>query len=121
MARKSIPKKVREEVYQVYNGHCAYCGCEIEYKDMQVDHIKAHYLNGEDIKDNYRPSCRMCNFYKSTFGIEQFRKNVKTIPQRLEKEFIYRLAKKYGIIEEIDKEVKFYFEEYKNIKSEKEK
>lgn len=30
---------VREEVYSKYNGHCAYCGCRLEYKDMQVDHI----------------------------------------------------------------------------------
>ncbi len=29
--RKSIPKKTREEVYKMYDGHCAYCGCELEY------------------------------------------------------------------------------------------
>lgn len=27
--RKTIPKKIRKIVYQKYNGHCAYCGCEI--------------------------------------------------------------------------------------------
>lgn len=27
--RKQIPKSVRKQVYQKYNGHCAYCGCEI--------------------------------------------------------------------------------------------
>ena len=26
--RKPIPKSVRKQVYQKYNGHCAYCGCE---------------------------------------------------------------------------------------------
>lgn len=71
--RKSIPKKVRLEVYNMYNGHCAYCGCEIEYKELQVDHIHLFYLDGKDIKENYRPSYRMCNFYKSTFSIEGFR------------------------------------------------
>lgn len=35
-------KLVREKVYQKYNGHCAYCGCELQYKDMQVDHIESH-------------------------------------------------------------------------------
>lgn len=40
MARKAIPKKVRELVYKKYGGHCAYCGCKLEYKDMQVDHIE---------------------------------------------------------------------------------
>ena len=37
--RKPIPKSVRKQVYAKYNGHCAYCGCELEYKDMQVDHV----------------------------------------------------------------------------------
>jgi 5-methylcytosine-specific restriction endonuclease McrA len=39
MARKAISKKMRLEVYNKYNGHCAYCGKELEYKDMQVDHL----------------------------------------------------------------------------------
>ena len=29
-------KKTREAVYQKYNGHCAYCGKEIEYKDRVI-------------------------------------------------------------------------------------
>lgn len=35
----AISKKTREEVYRKYDGHCAYCGREIAYKDMQVDHF----------------------------------------------------------------------------------
>ena len=42
-----ISKKTREIVYNKYNGHCAYCGCEIEMKDMQVDHIVPKYRNNE--------------------------------------------------------------------------
>lgn len=34
-----ISKKIREAVYAKYDGHCAYCGREIAYKDMQVDHF----------------------------------------------------------------------------------
>lgn len=37
--RKPIPKHIRQKVYEKYDGHCAYCGCKLEYKDMQVDHI----------------------------------------------------------------------------------
>lgn len=43
---KPIPKAVRKQVYEKYNGHCAYCGRPIAYKDMQVDHIKAKYVGG---------------------------------------------------------------------------
>lgn len=35
----AISKSKREAVYRKYDGHCAYCGREIAYKDMQVDHF----------------------------------------------------------------------------------
>lgn len=111
VSRKQIPKKIREQVYQKYNGHCAYCGCELDYKDMQVDHIESVYKNGEnnDI-DNLMPSCRMCNFYKGISDIDYFRKRLETLHERLQKPFIYCLALKYGLIEENRKKIKFYFE-----------
>lgn len=34
-----MKKETRLKVYRMYDGHCAYCGRTIEYKDMQVDHI----------------------------------------------------------------------------------
>ena len=39
MSRKQIAQKIRKQVYEKCNRHCAYCGCELEYKDMQVDHV----------------------------------------------------------------------------------
>ena len=44
MKHKAIPKKIRQQVYDKYNGRCAYCGCKLEYKDMQVDHIESVYM-----------------------------------------------------------------------------
>ena len=115
MSRKPIPKKIRELVYKKYNGHCAYCGCEIEYKDMQVDHVISVYGKyGSNDIDNLLPSCRMCNFYKSAFTLDEFRKNLETLHERLRKPFIYRLALKYGLIEEHKKDVVFYFEKEQN-------
>lgn len=118
--RKSISKKVREQVYLKYNGHCAYCGCRIAYKEMQVDHLKSFYVHvdlyenqtANEINeiDNLMPSCRMCNFYKSTLSIEDFRKRIETISERLNELFIFKLAKKYGIVQEKSKKIKFYFE-----------
>lgn len=122
--RKTIPKAVRQQVYDSLNGHCGYCGCKITYKEMQVDHIEAVYLHEEELNagqaqeinsiENYMPACRMCNFYKSTMRVESFRKQLETLPERLDKIFIYRLAKKYGIVKEKCENVKFYFEEVKN-------
>ena len=118
---KTIPKKIRQEVYQKYNHRCAYCGCDLEYKDMQVDHVKSVYAN-TDIKqtmsseemydiDNLMPSCRQCNFYKSSMQLDDFRERLATtMMENLQKEFTYRLALKYGLIEEYIKPIRFYFE-----------
>ena len=116
--RKAIPKKIRQQVYEKYNGHCAYCGCELEYKDMQVDHIDSVYRaehNGREIDDyikNYMPSCRACNFYKGVYSIEQFRHNIKhLLIGKLHRDFNYKMLVKYGMIHEDFKPVRFYFEE----------
>lgn len=118
---KTIPKRIRQEVYRKYNHKCAYCGCDLEYKDMQVDHVKSVYAN-TDIKqtmsneemyhiDNLMPSCRQCNFYKSSMKLEDFRRRLTTtMMDNLQKEFTYRLALKYGLIEECIKPIQFYFE-----------
>lgn len=114
--RKSPTKERRKLVYQMYDGHCAYCGCELEFKDMQVDHFNSVYAyDGKNEIGNYMPSCRQCNFYKSTGTIEQFRQNLKeTMLKGLKKTFQYRLLVKYDLIRENDKEIKFYFEEHEN-------
>ena len=115
MLRKPIPKKNREQVYKKYNGHCAYCGCELALKEMQVDHIQSVYwYDGANDIENYNPACRMCNFYKSTMPIEDFRKQLGKLTSRLKDIFIYRLAKKYGLIQEVEKPIKFYFEKEDN-------
>lgn len=109
--RKSISKATRLKVYEKYDGHCAYCGCTLEPKDMQVDHIQSVYwYDGANDIENYNPACRMCNFYKSTMTIEDFRKQLGKLLSRLEKVFIFRLAKKYGLIKETQEPIKFYFE-----------
>ena len=115
--RKAIPKKIRQQVYDKYNGHCAYCGCHLEYKDMQVDHIDSVYraeYNGKKINnsiENYMPSCRGCNFYKGVFSIEQFRSNIEhLLIRKLHNDFNYKMLIKYGMIHEDLKPVIFYFE-----------
>lgn len=118
---KAVPKKTRMALYEKYNHRCAYCGCGLEYKDMQVDHVKSVYAN-TDFKqtmteeemyseENLLPACRQCNFYKSTMTLEDFRERIRiTMMDNLQKNFGYRLALKYGLIEENPKDIVFYFE-----------
>ena len=66
-------------------------------------------------EDNLLPTCRQCNFYKSSMNIELFRERLTgTLMQNFKKTFQYRLALKYGLIEEHIKPVKFYYETIKN-------
>lgn len=110
--RKPISKEIRQLVYNKCNGHCAYCGCELEYKDMQVDHIVAVGNGGSNDIDNLLPSCRQCNYDKHKKTIEGFRKRIsKELYKSLERVFVYRLAKKYNLVKEEPRVVKFYFEE----------
>ena len=117
MKHKPIPKDIRIALYEKYNHRCAYCGCELKYKDMQVDHITAKYKGGVDSELNYLPACRQCNFYKSTFGIDEFRERLKNVLMpNLTGTFQFRLAEKYGLVEKHDKDIKFYFEEIESWK-----
>ena len=110
--RKALSKNMRREVYEMYGGHCAYCGREIDIKDMQVDHVQSVKLGGADEIANYRPACRQCNFYKSTMSVEGLREQLSLIPGRLEKLLTFRLALAYGLIQITGRPVKFYFEEH---------
>lgn len=118
-------KKInRQEVYDKCDGHCAYCGKEITFKQMQVDHIKPLYRNdnvitleswgverGTDDMDNLLPSCARCNRWKSTFSLEMFRKEIELQIERLNNyNNNYRMAKDYGLISENNNKVIFYFE-----------
>jgi 5-methylcytosine-specific restriction endonuclease McrA len=128
---KQISDRARLLVYQKYDKHCAYCGIELEYKAMQIDHIiprntwittiKNRYkipnfllhLNINDINhyDNLNPSCRRCNKWKCTFDLETFRLEISLQTKRLkENSSGYKLALDFNTIKEINQPIKFYFE-----------
>lgn len=111
MKRRRLTPEERMTVYNKCNGHCAYCGCELEYKAMQVDHIEAFIHGGADTLDNMLPACRSCNHYKSSMDLETFRKCLERMPAVLERDCVtYKIAKRFGIVQEGIKKVKFYFE-----------
>ena len=129
-------RTLREIIHSKYNCKCAYCGCEITIKEMQVDHIipkktfrqtivNNHkvpsfltHLTEFDVEhiDNKNPACRVCNKWKDAFDLELFRSELSEQLNRLNKySASYRIAKKYGLIEEKTKKIKFYFEHCKGI------
>ena len=127
-------KNKRQQVYDKYEVHCAYCGDHIDIKAMQVDHYlpKANFLTHvlnkwkvpeflshltrDDVNhiDNLMPSCRSCNKFKDTFHMENFRNEVEQQVVRLRKyKPTFRLAERYGLISCEIKPVVFYFEKLK--------
>lgn len=136
-AHKQISKQIRQQVYDKYGGHCAYCGRKLTLKEMQVDHVYSVYhaelnekgkaVDVDDIKgdleslkekaahvndiDNLMPACRQCNFYKGAMDIETFRNQLETtLLGNTIKTFQFRLAERYGLVQATPHHVRFYFE-----------
>lgn len=109
-----MKREIRKQVWNMFKGKCAYCGKPLKFKDMQVDHIKPKHIGGTDDFENLYPACRRCNFYKSTFTIEQFRENLETIPDRLMRTFIFKVGLDYGFWTNERRKVKFYFEKVRD-------
>ena len=109
-------KKIdRKKVFDKYNGHCAYCGCELTLKSMQVDHITSKRNGGTDDISNLNPSCRLCNHYKSAEGLIAWRDWLLAgVIERLMKVYIFRVALAFGMIEIKGWDKRFYFEKFKN-------
>lgn len=112
MNRRRLRKEERIEVYNKCQGHCAYCGKEIAYQDMQVDHMIPLRIGGEDDIENLLPSCRSCNHYKATLDVEGFRNYLSGVHKRLLRDSVaYQVAERFGIVEHKSDDIKFYFEE----------
>lgn len=120
---KRITKQQRMQVYDKYNGHCAYCGRIISYNEMQVDHLEPvrniYKLPEDEIcsMENYMPACRTCNHYKRANSLEGFREMIQTIPDKLQRDsYIYRVGVIYGNVTPEPKRIKFYFEQIEEAK-----
>lgn len=110
--RRKLSAAERMQVYDKCNHRCAYCGCDIEYKAMQVDHARPLRIGGADELSNMLPACRSCNHYKSTLDVEGYRKYIEGIPKRLDRDSIpYNVGKRFGIVQEVKKPIVFWFEE----------
>ena len=111
-----MKKNERIAVYNKYQGHCAYCGRSIEYKEMQVDHYWPQFLSHhEPLLDNNRhgnlmPSCRPCNIHKHGMRPEMWRSELQLQITRLRKNAQFDRALRFGQIKITENPIVFYFE-----------
>lgn len=98
----AISKKVRQAIYQQFNGLCAYTGTPLK-EDWQIDHVTSRYEyrykefheTGEtdvvkirkkaDNIGNLFPTQRIINHYKRELNLDMFRKYMLTFHLRLKK------------------------------------
>lgn len=135
----SLTKKQRALVYQMFDGHCAYCGCELPEKRWHADHVEpimretkyvrasrgtnGEYIPGKFVQtgkcerpenerlDNYYPACTRCNIEKSCSTVEDFRRGLERKIQSLRNNSAaFRHAERYGLVEVMREKVVFYFE-----------
>lgn len=112
--RRRLSRLERMEIYSKTGGCCAYCGCDLRFDDMQVDHVvplNGWSEKGSDTPDNMMPACRSCNHYKSRSTLEGFRKMLEAIPDVLMRDSVtYKNAVRFELVEPKPHKVVFYFE-----------
>lgn len=130
----AVNKKIRLEVFDRFNGLCAYTGKPLG-NDWQVDHVTPAYYfkhgfsqGDKDAVDNLVPSIRIINHYKRSFDLEQFRNYIKTLHLRIKKlpkntkvlrtqkrkEYLMEVASYFDISEDKPFDGLFYFEKVRS-------
>jgi 5-methylcytosine-specific restriction endonuclease McrA len=127
----SMSKKLRDFLFNKYNGRCAYCGDMLEKgwhideiepvrRNHIYDRVKKKFVINKDNPmqhperltiENQNPSCPSCNINKHSLSLEEFRLLIKGFTKHLnEKSTQYKIAKRYGLVQENEIDVVFYFE-----------
>ena len=121
-----LTKKQRAALHGKYGGRCAYCGCDLGER-WHADHIEPVVRNdwikrfgmesrpptfpGRDTLENHNPACAPCNISKGSLPLEAWRTWLAGHLESLNLYTpIYRMVKKFGLIEETGKPVLFFFE-----------
>lgn len=112
--------KLRQRIWGKSGGLCWYCGTALPEKGWHMDHflpIVRHLITGvpeypeRDCEENLVPSCASCNRAKSSMPLESWRKIIKGHVVSLNRDSTqYKIAKRYGLVSEMNIEVKFWFE-----------
>jgi uncharacterized protein (TIGR02646 family) len=72
MSKKKNPEQ-RAKIMQMFDNHCAYCGCDLDDENSTVDHIIPKIKGGTNAYENLYPSCGRCNSLKSDRSIDEYR------------------------------------------------
>jgi len=130
---KSQSQEFRQSVLDKFGCKCAYCGIDLTGSVFHLDHFipRRRYNDttlwyiqngfqekrekGSNKFENYMPCCPSCNSSKSDLNIEEFRDRVYDRLKRLNQHSgEYNIAKRFGLVIEVNKPVIFHFEKHEN-------
>jgi hypothetical protein len=114
----------RNEIYNMFNGRCAYSGTPLK-EDWQIDHIIPKNIGGSNNIDNLLPVQKILNHYKRSLSLEDFRikwlgglhirlaklpKNPRTEQSKKRIQYLQEIAKLFNITPDKPFSKVFYFE-----------
>jgi len=83
----------------------------IEPQEPLIDMGASMGIPERDTIENMVPACAPCNIFKSTMSIEGLRTQISLQVERARKyNSNFRVAERYGLINIVDKPIKFWFE-----------
>ena len=108
--------KIKSLLHKKYNKRCAYCGEEINLKEMTVDHIHPASLGGTSEPENLNPCCSICNEFKKDLLVEEFRAEIEEQLSKTISKKWFSLLYKYNLMNIGNGQlpVVFYFEHENN-------
>jgi hypothetical protein len=82
--RKTIPKKLRNEVWEKYNGRvfdgkCYCCNDTIDVNHWECGHVKSVACGGTNCIDNLRPVCSDCNRSMGIMHMDEYKKDFRLL------------------------------------------
>jgi hypothetical protein len=126
-----LTKAQRETLRQMFDGRCAYCGEPLPDR-WHADHVQAvireltimetnrgtyRVVSGKpsrpelDVVSNFMPACPPCNNSKASMSLEHWRAWLAGHIDSLNAySSVYRMVKKFGLVQETAALVVFHFE-----------
>lgn len=66
----------RALIQSKFGNRCAYCGKELDYNAVTLDHVIPKSKGGTREESNLYPACQKCNGLKRDLSLDDFRKMI---------------------------------------------
>jgi len=110
LRRKRFLPHERLAIFRQTQGRCGYCGVTLGDK-WQIDHMRPLACGGTNDLVNLIAACPPCNNLKHCDTLEEYRHRIENQIPRLHMNSVnFRTALRFGLVQETQVPVKFYFE-----------